>query len=65
MERGEFERVFEKHYYSCQMGMRKPDAEILREYYWKIIWIKVKPFLLMIVFSMWKGPYEPDYMPNC
>ena len=25
---GEFERVFERHYYSCQMGMRKPDAEI-------------------------------------
>jgi len=26
--KGEFECVFEKHYYSCQMGMRKPDAEI-------------------------------------
>ncbi|MBL7924726.1 MAG: HAD family phosphatase [Bacteroidia bacterium] len=25
---GVFEGVFEKHYYSCRMGMRKPDAEI-------------------------------------
>lgn len=23
-----FESIFEKHYYSCEMGMRKPDAEI-------------------------------------
>lgn len=25
---GLFESIFEKHYYSCQLGMRKPDAEI-------------------------------------
>lgn len=26
--KGVFESIFEKHYYSCNMGMRKPDAEI-------------------------------------
>lgn len=26
--KGCFEALFEKHYYSCNMGMRKPDAEI-------------------------------------
>lgn len=26
--KGVFESIFEKHYYSCEMGMRKPDAEI-------------------------------------
>lgn len=26
-----FEGVFERHYYSCQMGMRKPDAEIFEK----------------------------------
>lgn len=25
---GVFESIFEKHYYSCRMGMRKPDKEI-------------------------------------
>ena len=25
---GAFESIFEKHYYSCNMGMQKPDAEI-------------------------------------
>lgn len=25
---GVFESIFEQHYYSCKMGMRKPDAEI-------------------------------------
>lgn len=28
---GVFESVFEKHYYSCEMGMRKPDAEIFEK----------------------------------
>jgi putative hydrolase of the HAD superfamily len=26
--KGVFESIFEQHYYSCKMGMRKPDAEI-------------------------------------
>jgi putative hydrolase of the HAD superfamily len=26
--KGRFEALFEQHYYSCNMGMRKPDAEI-------------------------------------
>jgi putative hydrolase of the HAD superfamily len=25
---GAFEKIFEKYYFSCEMGMRKPDAEI-------------------------------------
>ncbi len=29
--KGVFENIFEKCYYSCNMGMRKPDAEIFEE----------------------------------
>ena len=28
---GVFENIFEKHYYSCEMRMRKPDAEIFEK----------------------------------
>ncbi len=29
--KGVFESIFEQHYYSCEMGMRKPDAEIFEK----------------------------------